>query len=697
MNFLFPLYLLGLAALSVPIFLHLRNRELKKTVPFSSLRFLQPTPIVQEQRAKIENLLLLLLRCLILALLAMVFTRPFLRQDLLKDIQGKSKQVVFLLDTSASMQREEVWDKAVDRMDELIDNLKSTDEVQVFIFDQSARLLHSFDAWREAAETERKAELKAKLAAVEPSWQSTNLGQALITAVESFRDALEDVDAEIPAERTVYLVSDFQEGANLESLGQYNWPLEISLVQERVGNRLTNASLQLLPKAAGIAELQNQEDRLRLTNDRDSEDTRFTLSWQNADGTPASRPISVQVPAGETQVITAPKTTTGNPAPVLILDGDEEDFDNRYFQSPPVAKPMRILYHGDEDPDRPGAPLFFFKRALIQTPTFKPELTLKRSTDSIEQIDWSLLDYLVMSEPAGNTDMTPYRTFLEEGGRGLFIARSVNSIAALSNLLDVDAIPAQEASVVDFSLLAKINRQHPYLQGFAEARFADFSKIHFWHHRKLDVSGLENAMVLSTFDNGDPAWIEVPIGKGSLLVFTSSWHQADSQLALSTKFIPLIYAILTQDRNAQSSKRTYVVGDAIPIDPGKEKTVILPDGKTLTLEENAVVFDQTLQPGLFTIEDGVKTLSVAVNLSSEESRLFPLDTDKVQQLLKLDREVSEDGEAQDKIPPAKLSIEEQESRQKIWLWLLYAVLILVLIEILYSARCATPKTPAEGI
>ena len=339
---------------------------------------------------------------------------------------------------------------------------------------------------------------------------------------------------------------------------------------------------------------------------------------------------------------------------------------------------------------------FFFKRALIQTATFKPELTQKRSTDSIDQIDWSLLDYLVLSEPAGNLEMAPFRSYLEEGGRGLFIVRSVNSVAALAKLLDVVSLPAAEAQVIDFSLLSKIDRKHPYLQGFSEARFADFSKIHFWHHRTLDISGLTDATVLAAFDNGDPAWIEVPVGKGSLLVFTSSWHRADSQLALSTKFIPLIYAILTQDPSAQNSKRTYIVGDAIPVDPGKEKTVTLPDGETVSLEAEATVFDQTDQPGLYEIKDESKSLSVAVNLSAEESRLPSMHRDKLTQLLKLDREVTEEEAEQGKIPPAKLSIEEQESRQKIWLWLLYAVLILVLVEILYSARCANPKVSAES-
>ena len=262
MSFLFPLYLLGLAALSVPILLHLRNRELKKVVPFSSLRFLKPTKIQQQQRSKLENLLLLLLRCAILALLAFAFGRPFFRQELMKDLVGQSQQAVILIDTSASMRQEGHWEQALKRTRVIIDDLKPSDEVQVFTFDKSARLLHSFDAWREPAEPERKATLLAKLESIEPTWQSTDLGQAMITAVESFRDALEDVSEDSPAGRQVYLVSDVQEGANLESLGQYEWPVEVKVTEERVGEGArTNASLQLLPRATGIAELQKQEDR----------------------------------------------------------------------------------------------------------------------------------------------------------------------------------------------------------------------------------------------------------------------------------------------------------------------------------------------------------------------------------------------------------------------------------------------------
>ena len=697
MNFLFPLYLLGLAALSVPIFLHMRNRELKKVVPFSSLRFLRPTSIQEKQRAKLEHLLLLLLRCAILALLAFAFARPFLRQDLLQELSSnKRQQAVLLIDTSASMRQEGHWDEAMDRAKDLIEDLDPKDEVQVFTFDQGSRLLHSFDAWREPAEVERKATLLAKLQTIEPSWRGTDLGQAMITGVESFRDALEDVEGETPALRKIYLISDLQKGANLEALGQYEWPLEVEVVEQRVGTRGRNASLQLLPKVTGIAELQEREDRFRLTNDRDSKKSRFTVSWRHADGSEASQAMSVVVPPGETEIFTAPKTTTGTSAPILSLEGDDIDFDNRYFQSPPVAKSLRILYYSDEEPDQTQSPLFFFKRALIETATFKPELNTRRFSDPLDRLDWSLLDFVVMSDPPGNVSMERVRKYMEDGGRTLFIVRSVNSVPALAKLLKVKSLPGSEAEIVDYALLGKIDRQHPYLQGFSEARFADFTKIHFWRYRALGLDEVKNVRMLAEFDSGDPAWFEVPVGNGSLLIMTASWDRQDSQLALSTKFIPLIYAILTQDPSGSDAKRAYFIADSIPLDPGPEKTVTTPADEEIALEAGAASFDETTEPGLYTIDYPGRSLVVAVNVPSEESRLTPVEGDEIARLLKLEEERAEGGR-KGEIPPVKLSPTEQESRQKIWQWILYLVLILVLVEIVYSARCAKPKTTAESV
>ncbi|HQZ27526.1 MAG TPA: BatA domain-containing protein, partial [Verrucomicrobiales bacterium] len=78
MSFLFPLYLLGAAALAVPILLHLRRRPPTEHLEFSSLMFLEKSPERMTRRTRLERWLLLALRCLALLLLAFAFGRPFL-------------------------------------------------------------------------------------------------------------------------------------------------------------------------------------------------------------------------------------------------------------------------------------------------------------------------------------------------------------------------------------------------------------------------------------------------------------------------------------------------------------------------------------------------------------------------------------------------------------------------------------------
>src|SRR5207247_10790014 len=80
MSFLAPLFLLGALAVALPIVFHLIRRTSKDKMTFSSLMFLQPTPPRVTRRNRLENIFLLVLRCLVLCLLALGFARPFLQK-----------------------------------------------------------------------------------------------------------------------------------------------------------------------------------------------------------------------------------------------------------------------------------------------------------------------------------------------------------------------------------------------------------------------------------------------------------------------------------------------------------------------------------------------------------------------------------------------------------------------------------------
>ena len=104
MQFLAPAALAGLAALSLPVIIHLLNKFRVREVRWAAMRFLQVAAQKNERRVRMEDLILLILRCLVLALIVFAFARPtFDKVDRADLVAGDALTVMVLLDQSASM------------------------------------------------------------------------------------------------------------------------------------------------------------------------------------------------------------------------------------------------------------------------------------------------------------------------------------------------------------------------------------------------------------------------------------------------------------------------------------------------------------------------------------------------------------------------------------------------------------------
>src|SRR6185369_11602556 len=103
MNFLAPLFLVGALAVALPVVFHLIRRTTRQRTVFSSLMFLKVTPPRLTRRSRLEDILLLLLRCAIICLLAIGFARPFIKHVMPENPSAEPpKRIVLLVDTSAS-------------------------------------------------------------------------------------------------------------------------------------------------------------------------------------------------------------------------------------------------------------------------------------------------------------------------------------------------------------------------------------------------------------------------------------------------------------------------------------------------------------------------------------------------------------------------------------------------------------------
>ena len=155
-----------------PLLLHLRRQPPQRVVQFSSLQFLEQTPLVVTTRRRMERWLLLLLRCLALVLLALMFARPYQADEAIS-VKGQGRAVVLLLDRSASMGREGLWDEAVARLNDHLAASQPSDRVAVGLFDQSLVRRVAFSDLDARSGAGRVALVKAALAGAGAAGRNT--------------------------------------------------------------------------------------------------------------------------------------------------------------------------------------------------------------------------------------------------------------------------------------------------------------------------------------------------------------------------------------------------------------------------------------------------------------------------------------------------------------------------------------------
>jgi len=708
MSFLAPLFLAGGLAIGLPIIFHLIRRSTKERTVFSSLMFLHSSPPLLSRRSRLEHLLLLLLRCAVIVLLATAFARPFLKHVFPEHPSSDPpRQMLVLLDTSASMQRQGVFDEALKRAETLARQAKPADEVAIFTFDRQLRPLVTVQEWKSTAAGNRLAMVRNRLAEVKPGWSSTHLDTALIEAAEIFGEGGKEAAA---GPRQVTLITDLQEGSQLRALQGHEWPRGVEVVTERVGARSgNNAGIQLVGKIdATDHPAPEAVVRVRVGNAASSKREQFQIGWAGPDGTYVGKPAEVYVPAGQSRLVSLPAPGTNAPAERIVLRGDDEPFDNTIFVLPPQKIRTMVLYFGDDAESDNRQPFFFLKRAL--QPTDRRDISvLAHQPATPIRTEVTPADLIVVTRPLSETEGAELREAVKAGKTLLLAPVSAAAASSLGLVLGIPGQHIEEGLPENYAMFGRIEFGHPLFEPFADPRFSDFTKIHFWKYRKIDLAALSGSRVIAEFDSGDPAIFEVPCGKGRVIVLASCWHPADSQLALSSKFVPLLYSLLDYSGAPQPPPTQCFVGDTVPLgrllgDDSASASIELPGGARVPLASGETNFSGTLTPGVYSIGqdrpegtlDPVAAKRFVVNLDPAESRTAPLPADELERLgvpsprpgpvarTEADRK-------------SRLQNSELESRQKLWRWFILATLCVLGIETWLAGRTARRGLREESI
>ena len=228
MAFLNPLFLFGLLATGIPLVIHLWNRRRVVTIDFSSLIFLTAAHRENARRFQLRQLLILLLRMAIIALIALALARPFLTLGLpVASVRAKT-DVVIVLDNSYSMAYQDIngirFEKAKTLANEIIDTLRHGDSAALILMSDIPN-----PVFRQLT-----PDIESVITAIndtETSYRTTNVQSSLELAHEILTES-EQLNKEI------YLISDFAQN------GWKNWG--------RLPNR-SGARISLIPVAEGEA------------------------------------------------------------------------------------------------------------------------------------------------------------------------------------------------------------------------------------------------------------------------------------------------------------------------------------------------------------------------------------------------------------------------------------------------------------
>jgi hypothetical protein len=715
MSFLTPLYLLGALAIGLPVLFHMIRRTPRGRREFSSVMFLEPSPPRITRRSRIEHWLLLALRAIVVCLLALAFARPFLRATQSEPLTATHAQdLVLLLDTSASMRREGIWDEAVARVESLLEATQPRDRVALLTFDRQPHTVIDFTQWSTLDPRSRIASAKATLQGLAPRWGATDLGRALIAAAERLES--EPVrDAAAPLQ-TIVVVSDLQAGSRLQDLQTYRWPPQVHVRLEPVGRDSSPNNAGVQPIAALQAENAGEQGRrVRVANAENSRREQFLLHWAET-ATPrtpvtpvAGQPFESQaaavtaiVPPGQSRAVTIPFRSDAPPKATLFLEGDDHEFDNLCFLPELTQQGISVAVHSKLPADDPHGLWYYLERALISTPRRAVHV---RPLEPIapEGQDPLADDLVVVTATVSRQQIDRLRGYLENGGTVLCVPLETADATLLYELARVAPVPAEEAAVERYVMLTEIDFGHPLFASLDAPQYSDFTKVRFWRHRTVDPTSLPNLRPLARFDDGDLAVGELTTGKGRLVFFTFGWHPQDSQLAISSKFVPMLNGLLDSAAGITTSPHLYTVGDTVDLRPflppgGRVTAVRTPSGEEVSVESNdgedGSTFSSTRDPGRYQVLGGTqsdgKPAEFVVNLDPNESQTAPLALQRVQSanvnLTGTDGAAAAVADSPDR--QRQLRGQELENRQKLWRWLIVAAIGLLIVETWLGGRIA---------
>lgn len=693
MTFLAPLFLAGLAALAVPVVIHLIQRERKTVVAFPSLMFLRRIPYQSVRRRRIRHWTLLALRLAALALIVAAFARPFIPSAGAAAAAGGARDVVVLLDRSYSMGYAGTWARAQAAARQAIDELQPDDRASLVLFAEDAEVVARTSADR--------GRLLAAIDAAEPVAGATRYGAALKLAGSLLAEST------LPR-REVVLVSDFQrtgwepdQALRLPS-GVIVTPVSVRAdviadvaVTPVSVQRETFSGRERIVVSGGVLNRGDQRvQNLPVTLEIDGKSVQTIPASMDAHGAASLAFAPLTLEAHYTRgVVRIPD------------DGLARNNVVQFVLSP--VEPVAVTLLASTSARRDDS--IYLSRALAigDRPRFDVST---RTGDELPADALARARLVIVDDTAVSPGTAARLARFVEGGGGVLVLAGPRTVWPER---EATLLPGRIGATVDRmrgtpASLAGLEYGHAVFEPFRAPRTGDFSSARFYGYRTLTPA--PDAQVLARFDDGTATLVERRAGAGRVMVWASTLDLGWSDLPLKPVFLPFVHRMVRHLANYRERPTSLTVGQVLELAktvPSKARIALTPAGERLPLPADGPGVLELTEQGFYEIHDqspasgapsapsassaasSASSASsaasaaevVASNVDLAESDFTPVDPQEIVASVGGGPEGS--GTGQPQVVP---SDESQERTQRLWWYLLFAGILLLTAETWLAQR-----------
>lgn len=552
MRFGQPWFLLGTLAALIPLIVHLFDRRKPRPQPLPTFAFVLRSQKRTASRLKLKKILLYLLRTAILLAIPVALAKPELDAPA-RNIQARRglAATAIVLDASLSMRYrsgETLFDKAQEEARAAVRAL-APEEPATFLLCGTV----TPSPLSQAQPTFDRALLRNAIDDARVGYGVADISQCMEWAARSLEQSA------LPGKRLV-VISDFAaHGLHLDSPPLSGLDVVLRPVTpESTPSNHALVGLQISPLPNGGP----RSFQLTLTARSFSSEAEKGLEAAVRVGDRVVAKGFLDLPPGGTAVKTlqhrfeAPPDNQSSVSGEVTLTPDSLEVDDRRAFVLAVPRDLKaLIINGSPQPVRHEDEAFFTEAAL--TAAGSPVQVTVRDGDAGLRETLTHYDLVLLLNAPAPDEATAARlkSFVEAGG-GLFISvgdavdpdaynRRLGAILPRTlRLVRTAAAREEPESARKAARLGQVAWSHPVFSLFQGPAREGLLAARFFRYLLLESERGQprqgSAETLATYDDGSPALAAARVGRGRVLLFTSTVDRDWSDFAIRTSFLPLM-------------------------------------------------------------------------------------------------------------------------------------------------------------